>query len=41
MKAIKNWVLSFLITIAVFYIMDHSIMAMQDLPLNIDMTPAQ
>lgn len=41
MKALKNWLLSFVIAIAVFYVMDHAIMSMQGLPLNIDMTPSQ
>jgi len=41
MKTIKNWVFSFVIAIAVFYTMDHAIMSMQGLPLNVDMTPAQ
>ncbi len=41
MKQLKNWVLSFVIAIAVFYLMDHAIMSMQGLPLNIDMTPSQ
>ncbi len=38
---IKNWVFSFLIAFLVFYAVDHAIMSMQGLPLNIDMTPAQ
>lgn len=41
MKMIKNWLLSFVIAFSVFYLMDHAIMSMQSLPLNIDMTPAQ
>ncbi len=41
MKMLKNWILSFIIAIAVFYTMDHATMSMQGLPLNIDMTPAQ
>jgi hypothetical protein len=41
MNSLKNWVLSFVIAIAVFYTMDHAIMSMQGLPLNVDMTPAQ
>lgn len=41
MKTIKIWALSFIIAIAVFYAMDHAIMSIQGLPLNIDMTPAQ
>lgn len=41
MKMIKNWLLSFVIAFAVFYLMDHAMMSMQSLPLNIDMTPAQ
>lgn len=41
MKTVKNWVLSLVIAIAVLYAMDHAIMSMQGLPLNIDMTPAQ
>jgi len=41
MNMLKNWILSFVIAIAVFYTMDHAIMSMQGLPLNINMTPAQ
>jgi len=41
MNAIKNWTISFVIAIAIFYAMDHAIMAMQGLPLNIDLSPAQ
>lgn len=41
MKTLKNWFLSIIIVFAVFYLMDHAIMSMQGLPLNIDMTPAQ
>ncbi len=41
MNAIKNWLLSFVIAFSVFYLMDHSIMSMQSLPLNYDMTPQQ
>ncbi len=41
MKILKNWLLSFLIALILFYVMDHGIMSMQGLPLNIDMTPAQ
>ncbi len=41
MKTIRNWTISFVIAIALFYVMDHGIMSMQGLPLNIDMTPAQ
>jgi len=41
MKIMKNWLLSFVIAFAVFYAMDHAIMSMQGLPLNVDMTPAQ
>jgi len=41
MKTLKNWLLSFVIAFALFYLMDHSMMSMQGLPLNINMTPAQ
>jgi len=41
MKTLRNWVLSFVIAFAGFYLMNHAIMSMQGLPLNIDMTPAQ
>lgn len=41
MKTLKNWLLSFLIALLVFYLMNHAMMSLQDLPLNIDMTPAQ
>jgi len=41
MKILKNWLLSFLIAFLVFYSMNHIIMSLQNLPLNVDMTPAQ
>lgn len=41
MNTLKNWLLSFVIAIAIFYLMNHAIMAMQGLPLGLDLTPAQ
>ena len=41
MKTIINWIISFVIAIALFYVMDHGLMSMQGLPLNFDMTPSQ
>ena len=35
------WVGAFLLTLLVFYGMDHFIMLIQGLPLNLDLTPAQ
>lgn len=41
MKILKNWLLSFFIAILLFYLMNHAIMYLQDLPLDFDLTPAQ
>ena len=35
------WVGAFVLTLAGFYAVDHFIMAIQGLPLNLDLTPAQ
>jgi len=35
------WVAVFAVTLLVFYGIDHAIMSMQGLPLNLDLTPAQ
>jgi hypothetical protein len=40
-SAMKNWLSAIAVTLVVFYLMNHGIMAMQGLPLNIDMTPVQ
>jgi len=34
-------IVAFLITISLFYFLDHGIMSVQGLPLNADLTPAQ
>lgn len=34
-------VLAFVIAIVLFYLLDHGIMSLQGLPLNMDLTPAQ
>ncbi len=39
--SLKDWLIAIAVTLVVFYLMDHGIMAMQGLPLNFDMTPAQ
>lgn len=35
------WTCALLVTFMVFYGLDHFIMAIQGLPLNLDLTPAQ
>ena len=37
----KDWLIAIAVTLVIFYLMDHGIMAMQGLPLNLNMTPAQ
>ncbi len=45
MKIFENSFLSligaFIIVLVFFYFLDHGIMSMQGLPLNLDLTPAQ
>ncbi|MDM8545386.1 hypothetical protein [Candidatus Venteria ishoeyi] len=36
-----TWITAFAVTLLVFYLINHGIMSMQGLPLNIDLTPAQ
>lgn len=36
-----NWVLAVIIVVGLFYGLDHLVMSMQGLPLNIDLTPVQ
>jgi hypothetical protein len=38
---IINWVLAVLIVVSLFYGLDHAVMSMQGLPLNVDLTPTQ
>ena len=38
---VVTWMGAFLLTLLVFYGMDHFIMLIQGLPLNLDLTPAQ
>ena len=38
---IVSWVLALFIVIGLFYGLNHLVMSMQGLPLNIDMTPVQ
>jgi hypothetical protein len=40
-KPVVAVVTAFLITIILFYFLDHGIMSMQGLSLNADLTPAQ
>ena len=40
-KPVTAIVVAFLLTIVLFYFLDHAIMSMQGLPLNTDLTPAQ
>jgi len=35
------WVGVFVVTLLGFYLLDHGVMGMQGLPLNLDLTPAQ
>ncbi len=44
MRAVNRllvWVGVFTLAVVVFYGLDHGIMALQGLPLNFDLTPAQ
>lgn len=38
---VMTWVIAIVITLAVFYGLDHFIMGIQGLPLNWNLTPAQ
>jgi hypothetical protein len=38
---IINWVLAVLIVVSLFYGLDHAVMSMQGLSLNVDLTPTQ
>ncbi|MCW8886110.1 MAG: hypothetical protein OQK12_12805 [Motiliproteus sp.] len=35
------WVISFVVVTLFFYGLDHMVMSSQDLPLNLNLTPAQ
>ena len=35
------WLGAFVVSLVAFYALDHFIMAIQGLPLNLDLTPAQ
>jgi len=37
---VTPWIIAFAVTILFFYAMDHLIMSIQGLPLNINLTPA-
>ncbi len=37
----KDWLIAIVVTLLVFFLMDQGIMAIQGLPLNLNMTPAQ
>ncbi len=45
MRLLNNPILAiigaFIIALILFYLLDHGIMTMQGLPLNLDLTPAQ
>jgi len=41
LKKVSIWLGAFLVVFVFFYVLDHSIMGMQGLPLNWDLTPAQ
>jgi len=40
-NTILVWLGAFILTLLIFYGMDHFIMAAQGLPLNLDLSPAQ
>lgn len=40
-KPVVAIIVAFLLTIVLFYFLDHAIMSMQGLSLNADLTPAQ
>ncbi len=40
-KAFLNWIVAAIIVLGLFYALNHGVMSMQGLPLNIDLTPAQ
>ena len=40
-KPVVAIVVAFLLTVTLFYFLDHGIMSMQGLPLNADLTPVQ
>jgi formate/nitrite transporter FocA (FNT family) len=39
--SLKAWLVSLILVLLVFYGIDHLVMSMQGLPLNLDLTPAQ
>ncbi len=41
LKTITIWLVTFVLVLLFFYGLNHSIMGMQGLPLNWDLTPAQ
>ncbi len=40
-NVIVHWIVATVIVLGVFYGLNHLVMSMQGLPLNIDLTPAQ
>jgi len=40
-SSIKDWLIAIGVSLLVFYLMDQGIMAIQGLPLNLNMTPLQ
>lgn len=40
-RRILTWVVAIFISLLAFYVMDQTVMSMQGLPLNWDLTPAQ
>ena len=40
-KAIKRWIIVLVVTLALFYTMDHALMSAQGLPLNWNMAPGK
>lgn len=40
-RPVIYWVLAMVIVVTVFYGLNHGVMSMQGLPLNVDLTPAR
>jgi hypothetical protein len=40
-NSLFNWLVAFLLVICLYYGLNHAVMSMQGLPLNLDLTPVQ
>jgi hypothetical protein len=40
-KSLTHWLLATVIVVSLFYGLNHLVMSMQGLPLNLDLTPVQ